>query len=66
MSKNRPEPVTIEEAEANQALQRLYPNQDGRGYYHAILILRDLFAEDGTEAVTKERLKASFLKGEPA
>lgn len=65
MSKNKPEPVTIDDGEMNRALQSLYPNGDGRGYYHAFLILRDLFAEDSTEAITKERLKASFLKGEP-
>lgn len=69
MSKNRNATTLafqFTDAEINQALQRFYPNGDGRGYNHALLILNDLFAEDGTEAVTKERLKASFLKGEPA
>lgn len=58
--------VTFTEADTQQTLQKLYPNGDGRGYYHALLILNDLFAEDRTDAITKERLKASFLKGEPA
>lgn len=67
MSKNRTTNVAQQftDAEINQCLQRFYPNGDGRGYQHALLILNDLFAEDATESVTKDRLKACFLNGEP-